>query len=121
MFEQLILHAVGDYLLQNDWMAQNKTKPGLKGRIACEIHCLLYALPFFLIGSFWAVLCINALHFAIDRHRLAVGWIKFVNWNWKSTNFGYEETKPIWMSTWLLIIVDNTWHIVCNYLALKYL
>jgi hypothetical protein len=46
MFEQLILHAVGDYLIQNDWMAQNKKKLTWLGELACQIHCITYSLPF---------------------------------------------------------------------------
>ena len=109
-----ILHFVGDYLLQNDWMANEKTKAFLPA----FVHALIYSLPFlFLTPSvYWLVLFIS--HFLIDRYRLAVYWIKLVNWNWSSTNFGYSEEKPPFMSIWLMIIIDNTFHIIFNSLSI---
>lgn len=62
----------------------------------------------------YLALLIPATHIIIDRYRLAVYWIKLVNWNWKSTNFGYEDGTPMWLSMWLMIIVDNTFHIIIN-------
>lgn len=115
---QLLLHGLGDYLLQNDWMAANKTQPTKKGYLACAIHATLYSLPFLLIGSLQAFLFIIITHFLIDKYRLAVYWIKLVNWNWQSRNFGYADDKPMWMSVWLLIIIDNLMHLICNYIAL---
>jgi hypothetical protein len=118
---QLLLHGLGDYLLQNDWMAQHKTQPTKTGYLACFIHALLYSLPFLLIGSLQAFLFIFLTHFLIDKYRLAVYWIKLTNWNWQSTNFGYSDAKPQWMSVWLLIIIDNLLHLICNYTALTFL
>ncbi len=121
--EQLILHLVGDYLTQSDWMAQNKTKrtwPAL-------CHVVVYSLPFLLIGSLTAVAAILVSHFFVDRFRLAryVVWAK--NWlgpgyhPWKECSDTGFINVPIWMSTWLLIIVDNTIHLICNYCALRWL
>ncbi len=119
--EQFLLHTIGDYITQNNWMALNKTKNTLKGYLACFIHATLYSLPFLLIGSFNAFLVIYITHFFIDKYRLAVYWTKFVNWNWKSKTFGYTEDTPIWLYSWLLYIVDNIFHLSINYLSLKYL
>ena len=44
MFEMLIGHLVGDYLLQNDWMAENKAKHKGLGWLTCAVHCLLYTM-----------------------------------------------------------------------------
>lgn len=112
--EQILCHLVGDYLLQNDWMATNKTKKHLPA----IIHSIVYSLPFLFITSPLQVLFIALAHFPIDRYRVPVLWIKFVNNNWKSTNFGYEEDKPAWMSVWLMIIIDNTFHLLINYLII---
>lgn len=118
---QLILHLSGDYLLQNDWMAENKGKNTLKGYMACLIHCLLYASLFlFFLFPLRSVLIIFVTHFLIDKYRLAILWCRLKNWNWYGSNFGYSEDKPKWMSVWLLIIVDNTWHLICNFIAIKY-
>lgn len=110
-----IFHLVGDYLLQNDWMAQNKTKRWFP----CIVHCLLYTLPFgFIFSSSPLISIVFISHYFIDRYRLAQYWIRLVNWKWDGDNFGYEEDKPKWMSVWLLIIIDNTFHILFNSIAI---
>lgn len=73
--EQLVAHAIGDYVLQSDWMANEKTKQSL----AAAVHALSYALPFlFLRPSVAAFAVIVGTHFLIDRWRLArfVVWVK---------------------------------------------
>lgn len=112
----LVFHFVGDYLLQNDWMAVNKTKSFLPA----FIHATIYSLPFLLLVSFEYWLVIYITHFFIDRYRLAIYWVKLINNNWESDNFGFSEDKPKWLSFWLLIIVDNTWHILINTLTIFY-
>ena len=65
---QLILHLIGDYLLQSDWMALNKTKCSK----AAAAHALVYSLPFLILDpslAAFSVICIT--HFFIDRFRLA--------------------------------------------------
>lgn len=207
---QFIAHLFGDYILQSDWMAQNKTKrswPAL-------VHAFIYSLCFVPLcwqavqhiperridvqptrvvihtadftskavnidGSYkepaqdipdrfhiWVWLVILSTHFLIDRFRLAryVVWAK--NWlgPWSrmetvgeavermkasgemprpvilpgqkidivlqrirfiaplsDCQTGYPPSTPIWLSTWLLIIADNTIHLAINYAALKYL
>lgn len=113
----ILLHFVGDYLNQNNWMAQNKTKdwkPAL-------VHALIYSVPFlYLVPDFYIWLPIFVTHYFIDRYRLAQYWIKLVNWNWKSTNWGFSEQTPPWLSNWLLFIVDNTFHIIINTLTIIY-
>jgi hypothetical protein len=113
-----LLHLVGDYLLQNDWMATNKTKDS-RWNVAIEIHTLLYSLPFLLITDLpqWLFL-VYLTHYFIDRYCLAQYWIKLVNWNWKSKNYGFADDKPAFMSIWLLIIIDNVFHILFNSLAI---
>ena len=122
--DQLVAHAVGDYILQSDWMAQEKTKRSL----AALCHVGVYLVPFVLLThSPLALTAIGASHFVIDRWRLAryVVWIK----NWMGANkpwsectaTGYPPDRPPWLTTWLLIIVDNILHVTCNGVALYYL
>jgi hypothetical protein len=122
--DQLVAHAVGDYVLQSDWMASEKTKQNA----AALVHAFTYTAPFlFLTQSPWALFFVLWTHFAIDRWRLAryVVWAK----NWLGPNkpwaeckvTGYPPEKPAWMAVWLLIIADNTMHVLCNGLALRYL
>jgi len=123
--DQLLAHLVGDYLLQSDWMAQEKTKR----TVAAVAHALCYTLPFLFLTSSWsALLWIAGSHFIIDRWRLAryICWSK--NWlappagwprPWKDCQAtGYDPTRPPWLSVWLLIIADNTLHLLCNGLVL---
>ncbi len=146
---QLILHLVGDYITQSDWMAQNKTKrdwPAL-------VHAFVYSLPFMFLVRYaprpeLALGVICATHFLIDRYRLAryVVWAK--NWlgpkqHWRVSDgrlaatywegdartppfsvcrmTGYSPDQPQWLAVWLLIIADNTLHLAINYIALRWL
>lgn len=122
--EQLLLHLMGDYVTQSDWMAQNKTKNSL----AALCHATIYSLPFLLIGSAWAYLIIWLTHFLIDRFRLARYLVfakNFLGWPWpkwedcKAT--GYPSATPPWMAVWLMIIADNTLHLAINWASIKWL
>jgi hypothetical protein len=125
MMEQLLLHLVGDYLTQTDWMAQEKTKRSL----AAAIHAVIYALPFWLLGpSALAFAVILGTHYLIDRYRLARFVVYAKNWTtnqalrWEACKAtGYPETAPAWLAVWLLIIADNTMHLCINYAALRWL
>ncbi len=105
-----LFHFIGDYLFQNNWMAQNKTK----SHSAAFIHAVCYSALFLLLTDFYCWLIIFVTHFFIDRYRLAVYWIKLVNNSWDEDNFGYGENMPTWMSVWLMIIIDNTIHLTIN-------
>ena len=110
--DQIVAHLVGDYILQSHWMATEKTKRSL----AAAAHALAYTVPFlFITLEPVALMIIAASHFVIDRYRLA----RFVVWvkngaKGPITATGYPENVPPWLSVWLLIIADNTIHILCN-------
>lgn len=129
--EQLIAHLIGDYVLQNHWMANQKTKawgPAMA-------HALFYGLPFLLlVDSALAWLVIVGTHLLIDRFRLAKYWVDF--WGvgvWPSglallaARLGVARSieevpqAPPFLAVWLLILVDNTMHLAINYAALKWL
>jgi hypothetical protein len=43
-FTSVILgHLLGDYLLQNVWMATTKSKKGMQGWLAATVHCVIYS------------------------------------------------------------------------------
>jgi hypothetical protein len=125
--EALICHLIGDYVLQSDWMAARKRA----SLVAATAHALTYSLPFLLLEpSLLAWWVIMATHAAIDHLGLA-RYVVFAKnflapraaWpEWSKTDgTGYGTDKPIWLTTWLYIIADNTMHITINYLALRYL
>jgi hypothetical protein len=107
---QLLLHLIGDYLLQSGWMAANKAK----SHFAAFVHALVYSLPFILICP-----SLNAKRVAIVKNYLAPRkhWPK----NGDLSDFGYHKCTPEFLAMWLLIITDNTLHLLINFVALKYL
>lgn len=128
--DQLVAHAVGDYVLQSDWMAQEKVRRSL----AAFCHVAAYGLPFLLLRpSLAAYAVIVGSHFVIDRWRLArhVGWLKNhlaplgVNPPWRAcdrTGYPHQRDKEApFLTVWLLIIVDNVMHVLCNAAALHWL
>lgn len=74
----LLCHGWGDYLLQSDWMAQQKTKSSWPA-LAHAFSYTMCFIPLLLLGATWkALLIIGGTHFVIDRFRLAryVCWLK---------------------------------------------
>jgi len=116
---QILCHLIGDYLLQNSWMALNKTTRW----IPAMVHACFYSIPFlFITGISWSIPVICVTHCIIDRFRLPKYFIWAVNgFKGKITLTGYSKETPDWLSTWLLIIVDNTWHLLINGLAINYI
>lgn len=116
----LVAHMVGDYVIQSDWMAAEKTKRWWPA----VAHAATYGLPFVVLTRNPVALAVIVLtHCVIDRYRLArhVAWAKNnlapagYNPPWvdcKAT--GYPESKPPWMAVWLMILADNTLHVAIN-------
>lgn len=117
---QLLLHLIGDFLIQNNWMALNKKNKGWGGTLACFTHCTTYALPFLFVGSPFQVFLIGLTHYIIDRWHLIDWYIAIHNFRTNTENFGYGDGRPVFLTLWLNIIVDNTFHLILNYLILTY-
>ena len=147
--QQLLLHLVGDYLLQSDHMGAKKRSSSLWA----GFHAIIYALPFLLLQpswSAWSVIC--GSHLLIDRFGLArhVVWAKNIvlglwpesilcrfsgsagrleEWErdrrrlaWRNcAATGYPAGVPPWLATTLLIVADNTLHLVINWASLAWL
>ena len=110
---QLILHLIGDYLIQNDWMALNKKRTGIKGMLACQVHCITYAVPFLLIANIWQVFFIYVGHYMIDRWNF-VTWFLSKRNSCGMDNFGYGGNRPSFIAFWLNVITDNSFHLIIN-------
>ena len=138
---QLIVHGVGDFYSQSDWMAMNKPKATLP----CLVHVLLYTACFLFLTINWkALLLIAVSHFIIDRwHTLLkrLIWLKnHIGPTWSYPEFkycqatGYYDDAPhnpnkpdeatiskfgppryYCVTQWLYIICDNLLHLLCNY------
>ena len=126
--EQLLLHLVGDYITQTDKMATHKT---VSWDWAIS-HAAVYSIPFILLTqSPLALAVIFGTHAVIDRFRLAryVVWLKNKatsgsnpNMLWENCKAtGYPSETPVWLAVWLLIIADNTIHLVLNWAAIRWL
>lgn len=106
----IIGHLVGDYLLQNDWMALYKKEEGPEGAFRCLIHCVIW-MWVVLLFSTWlespnACLVgtiIFLTHYAQDRTNIVLRWMKLIG----QEQFAYGPCAP-----WSIIVVDNVWHIV---------
>jgi hypothetical protein len=111
---------VGDYLIQSHWMATEKTKRWWPA----VAHALTYGLPFLAITrNVVALAVIVGTHAVIDRYRFArhVVWAKnhlaprgsVPSWA-ECRATGYPPDTPPWLAAWLLIIADNTIHVLIN-------
>lgn len=122
---QLILHLIGDYITQTDYMANNKTK----SLPIAFLHAFVYTVPFIILTqSPIALLVILVSHAIIDHYRLARYVIFAKNYlndptlKWEDcSKTGYHNSRPEWLTVWLLIIADNTLHLTINYIAISYL
>ncbi len=123
--DQIIAHFVGDYILQSDWMVREKSRRWL----AALVHVIFNTLPILFLNTNPVTLTIIAgTHLVIDRLRLAryVIWIKNYPWPgsrpWSECkDTGFDQDVPKYMAAWLLIIVDNSIHILINGAAISYL
>jgi len=128
MYTQLLCHLFGDYFLQSNWQATNKTKKWFPA----ITHACLYFIPFFVIfsPSLAATAIIIGTHAMLDRFRL-VRYLLFLKeflaprhvWpEWKDCKkTGYHKDLPDFLSFWLMVIADNTLHLTINALTLTYL
>jgi len=123
--EQLLLHLIGDYVTQTDWMARAKVSTTL----AALCHAVVYSLPFLLLSrSLTAIVVIALSHLLIDRFRLAryvaFGKNKLTDWHLKWVDCratGFPSEVPAGHAFWLMVLVDNTMHLSINYAALRWL
>lgn len=132
----LLAHGCGDYVLQSDWMANEKTKrwwPALA-------HGAMYSVPFIalvvfppwvrgnLLAGLGALTVVGGTHAVLDRFRLArhVIFAKerllsppryWRPWS-ECSKTGYGPDKPEWLAIMLLIVTDNLIHISINTLVI---
>ncbi len=123
--EQLLLHLIGDYVTQTDWMARTK----VRATFAALCHAAVYSLPFLLLRpSPTAFAMIAVSHFLIDRFRLArylaFAKNKATDWHLKWADCratGFPADVPVANAFWLMIVIDNTLHLSINYASLRWL
>jgi len=96
----IFAHLIGDYLLQNDWMALGKKRSSW----ICGVHVFTYMIPFLFCGlEWWQLALIAGQHFAQDRTGFIV-WLMKVK---GSAGFAQPPMGP-----WSIIVTDNIIHIL---------
>lgn len=106
----VIGHMVGDYLLQNDWMATKKKQRSLP----CLVHCVLWTISVLVFSGWWrwdVAIFLFVCHFIQDRSQLIVKWMSI-------QQKGFMEPP---LGPWSIIVVDNVWHLVQLWIAWKFL
>ncbi len=101
----LMAHLIADWLLQNHWMATNKSKlfhPA--GIVHAGIHTILLM---FVFPPHWAVL-LGVLHYLIDLRFLLVWWRKI-----------YRQTATGEAALHVAIWQDQVVHIMLIWIASK--
>ncbi len=88
-----VAHLIGDFILQNDWMANNKKHRSA----ACLVHVLLYLVPFLMSHlQWWQIALIGFQHFLQDRTTFVLWWMRV--WkrvpqdNWEKIPFYLDQT-----------------------------
>ncbi len=107
----IIGHLVGDFLLQNDWMALNKKKRSLN----CAVHCAIWTLSVCAFTGWWtpiAVFILFTTHFIQDRTNIILWWMTKMNRQQEFVNAPYAP--------WSVIVVDNVWHIVTLWVVWRF-
>ena len=124
----LLAHMVGDYVIQNDWMALQKTH----NWAVAAIHGATYTIPFVpvvwgLHASWWALAVIGGTHVVLD-HTYAVKYLIWAKnqlapkaYRFAQTPTGFGPDRPDWIAVWLMIIVDNLTHMLINIASVVWL
>jgi hypothetical protein len=98
----IVGHMVGDYLLQNDWLATGKKR----STPICALHCLIWTACVICFAQWWsatAAIFLFSTHFAQDRTQV-------IGWYMRLMRQRAFATAPL--APWSIIVVDNAWHLV---------
>jgi hypothetical protein len=96
----ILAHLIGDYILQNDWMALGKKR----SNSICLVHVLTYLIPFLFTGLvWWGIVLIGIEHFIQDRTNIILWFMRMKG----SAKFAEPPIAP-----WSIILTDNIIHIL---------
>lgn len=123
----LIAHLVGDYVIQSSWMANEKTLHWLPAVAHGITYSLAYCFVFFFMPWLYALIAlavIGGTHIVFDHYRFAKHIVFAKNfigpkrtwpvWSDCKDNSGYPSKTPEYLATWLMIVADNTVHLIIN-------
>jgi hypothetical protein len=135
MFRMLLGHLTGDYLLQNQWMALNKSKNTWIGWLTATVHCILYTFAVCLFmwnfHPIW-ILAVFCSHFFIDKFGLGEIYMKYIKGN--GLRDYINDVDDTYSRTWInssegermitggfkavvYTLTDNTMHLILMWLA----
>jgi hypothetical protein len=141
-FRLLLGHLVGDYLLQNNWMALQKNKQEGLGTLVCFMHCTSYVMGVLPLTQIWTwqwIVIVFASHYFVDRYGWAEKWLQLIRGRSLTEYLGYWDIRctpehpggnPIdkrheilrgAFSVLVYTVVDNTMHLVLMYLGWRFL
>ncbi len=100
----IVLHSVGDWLLQTDWMAKGKAKswPPLVAHVAVWTACMLPAAVW-LFDPIW-LLWLAGTHLVLDG-------TDFVRW-WMTAVKRVPEADLRGSAWWLVVVADQVFHLL---------
>ena len=94
-------HLTGDFLLQNKWMAENKTK----NFAALLLHSSIYTVVIWLFSlpenglnlKIWNIVIIFFSHIILDNRKFVMWWCRYIT-----------RSEPVY---YLAVMTDQSWHI----------
>ena len=97
---------------RHDWLQTHTAWQDARlGHLACTVHCLCYTLAVWAFTfwwmPWWGLLLCSAVHWPVDRFRLARWWMENVSGQ------AAFATGPL--APWSIIIVDNVFHLLTLY------
>jgi len=109
MIPYILAHFIGDFLLQNDWMARRKKNSSL----ICTIHVAIYIIPFlFVEASYLQTLLIFSQHWIQDR-------TEFVNWYCRKLKIFQGELNQQ-VLPWGHFIIDQIFHFIWLWIVFRF-
>lgn len=100
LFEQaIVMHLIGDWILQNDWMATNK--PNLR-HPAAWIHAAIHAVLLTIVFGWQGGLILGLAHILIDT-RIPFRW-------WRKV---YRMTAEGESASHVAVWTDQVLHVLC--------
>jgi hypothetical protein len=108
---------VCDFLLQNDWMALNKGRPGIEGYKALLSHCLIHAagtlvvITVFAPALWWLPIVDFIMHALFDRFKgmltFQKEWKYTDRWFWWSFGLDQEAHNLTHLAYILIILAQS--------------
>jgi len=132
----LLGHLVGDYLLQNEWMAMNKSKNTWIGWSAALLHCVIYTWTICIFMQnfdliWWVAVFLS--HFPIDKFALGEKYMRLKGSSLRSyidrinhptfNDYVDKHTGEDMLTGGFRAVVyavtDNTMHLLLMYIAFQ--